>query len=341
MSKDINIHSVRELFATQKRIVILSHRNPDGDAIGSSLALAGYLGLDGHEVKVILPSDWPAVYGFLKGVHDIIIFDRDRDKAIKTIENAEVIYLLDLNAIDRIDEMGPAVTKSTAVKFLIDHHLYPEDFTDWMLSDPTASSTSELIFEYITMLGETHRVTKEIAEALFTGIITDTGSFRFGTNPRVFRVCGDLKEKGADDYKLQNLIYNSMTDKQLRLIGHCLANRMELLPEYRTGIIHLTQEDFKEFSIGRGDTEGIVNYILMLRSMRIAIFITDQNNVIKLSFRSKGNISVQELAREYFGGGGHKNAAGGSSKKSLQDVIRELKEILPEYLERQGLLAAR
>ena len=171
---------------------------------------------------------------------------------------------------------------------------------------------------------------------MFTGIITDTGSFRFSTNPRVFRICGALKEAGADDYRLQNLIYNSLTEKQLRLIGHCIANRMELLPEYKTGIIHLTQEDFKEFSIGRGDTEGIVNYILMIRSMRIAIFITDQTNIVKLSFRSKGRTSVQELARTYFGGGGHRNAAGGSSRKPLEEVIAEVKTILPQYLEDQG-----
>jgi phosphoesterase RecJ-like protein len=278
------------------------------------------------------------LYGFLPGVYDIIIFDRDREKALAAVNEAEVIFLLDLNAIDRIDEMGPAVSRSQAPKLLIDHHLDPEDIADWSLSDPSASSTSELIYEFIRMLGDTHKITKDIAEALFTGIITDTGSFRFSTNPRVYRICAELKESGVDDYRLQNLIYNSLTEKQLRLIGHCLANRMELLSEYKTGIIHLTQEDFKEFSIGRGDTEGIVNYILMVRSMRIAVFITDQNNVIKLSFRSKGNISVQELAREHFGGGGHKNASGGSSKKTLEEVIREFKAILPGYLEKQGVI---
>jgi len=338
LNKLPDINAVRELFATPKRIVILSHRNPDGDAIGASLALRGYLELDGHEVQVVFPSDWPAMYGFLKGVHDIVIYDRERERALNAVKNAQIIFLLDLNSIDRVDEMGPAVIQSSAPRLLIDHHLEPEDIADWSLSDSSASSTSELLYEFLRMLGETHRLTKDIAEALFTGIITDTGSFKFSTNPRVFRICAELKEKGVDDYRLQNLIYNSLTEKQLKLIGHCLANRLELLTEYRTGIIHLTQEDFKEFGIGRGDTEGIVNYILMVRNMRIAAFITDQNNVIKLSFRSKGNISVQELAREYFGGGGHRNAAGGSSKKSLQEVIHEFKQILPVYLEKQGFL---
>jgi phosphoesterase RecJ-like protein len=331
------ISIVQELLSSKQRVVILTHRNPDGDAIGSALAVQGFLGLTGHETAVIFPSDWPSVYGFLNGVHDAIVYDREKERALQVIKEATVIMLLDLNAIDRIDEMGPAVKASTVPKLLIDHHLEPEeDLASWMLSDPSASSTAELVHVLIEMLGQTHLINKDIANALFTGIITDTGSFRFATNPRVFRVCAALKEAGADDYRLQNMIYNSLTDKQLRLIGHCIANRMELLPEYRTGIIHLTQEDFKEFSVGRGDTDGIVNYILMLRSMRIAIFITDQASIIKLSFRSKGNVSVQELARTYFGGGGHRNAAGGFSRKPLEEVLRDVKEILPKYLEQQG-----
>jgi phosphoesterase RecJ-like protein len=334
-----NITSVKKLLDSKQQITILSHRNPDGDAIGASLALRGFLEAIGHAVTVVLPSDWPSVYGFLKGIQEVVIYDRDKENALHAVNSAGIIFLLDLNTIDRVDEMAPAVTASSAFKILIDHHLEPEDFTDWTLSDQAASSTSELIYVFLGMLGETHRVTREIAEALFTGIITDTGSFKFSTNPRVFRICAELKEKGVDDYRLQNLIYNSLTEKQLRLIGHCIANRMELLPEFRTGIIHLTQEDFKEYGIGRGDTEGIVNYILMIRNMRIAAFITDQNNVIKLSFRSKGNVSVQELAREYFGGGGHRNAAGGSSRKSLPEVLKEFKEILPGYLEKQGVLS--
>lgn len=329
---------MRDLLSTPQRVAVLSHRNPDGDAIGATLALTEYLNRTGHEATAILPSDWPYMYGFLNGIHDIVIYDREREKALGAIGSATLIFLLDLNAIDRIDDMGHAVKSSEAHVALIDHHLDPEaDIAEWMFSDRRASSTSELIFVFLEMLGHEKLITKDIAEALFTGIITDTGSFRFGTNPRVFRVCGALKEAGADDYRLQNLIYNCLTEKQLRLIGHCIANRMELLPEYRTGIIYLTQEDFRDFSIGRGDTDGIVNYILMIRQMRIAAFITDQTNVVKLSFRSKGNISVQELARDYFGGGGHRNAAGGSSKKALPEVLKEFKELLPEYLEKQGI----
>lgn len=334
MPQDIAI--VRNALASPQHVAILSHRNPDGDAIGSSLALRRYLETKGHTVSVVLPSDWPPVYALLSGVHDILVLDREREAAMQAVRDAGVIFLLDLNTIDRVDDLGTVVTASAAPVFLIDHHLDPEPFPDWMLSDPSASSTAELIYVFIGMLGDHESLTKEIAEALFTGIITDTGSFRFSTTPGVFRICAHLKELGVDDYRLQNLIFNSLTEKQLRLIGHCIANRMELLHDYRTGIMHLTQEDFREFGIGRGDTEGIVNYILMLRSMRIAIFVTDQTNIIKLSFRSKGQISVQQLAQEHFNGGGHKNAAGGSSKKPLEEVLRTLREILPEYLTKQG-----
>ena len=225
-----NIDIVRDVLSTPRKVAILTHRNPDGDAIGASLALQGYLESAGHAVRVIFPSDWPGVYGFLKGIHDILIFDRDREGALHVIKDAEVICLLDLNAIDRIDDMGPAVKQSQAFTMLIDHHLDPEqDIAQWMLSDSGASSTAELMYVFLEMLNETERISRDIAEALFTGIITDTGSFKFSTNPRVFRICAELKEKGVDDYRLQNLIYNSLTEKQLRLIGHCLANRMELI----------------------------------------------------------------------------------------------------------------
>lgn len=320
-------------------MTILSHRNPDGDAIGSALALAELLTIRGHDVSVVLPSEWPAVFAFLPGVKDIIIFDRKKDAALEAIRKAQLLMMLDFNALDRIDDMAPVVQESNAPKILIDHHLDPEDFADYELCEPDASSTAELVYVFLQLTGQMEYLNPQIADAIFTGIITDTGSFRFATTPRAFRICADLKELGANDYRLQNLIYNSLTEKQLRIIGHCLANRMELLHEYRTGIIHLTQQDFKDFGVSRGDTEGIVNYILMIRQTRIAVFITDQGSVVKLSFRSKGNITVQEFARQYFNGGGHRNASGGSSRKTLEEVIADVKAYLPEYLAQQNIHA--
>ena len=171
-----------------------------------------------------------------------------------------------------------------------------------------------------------------IAEALYTGILMDTGSFRYGTNPRVFEIAAALKRIGMDDYMLQIRLFNSLTEKQLKLIGHCLANRMELMSEFQTGIIWLDKEDYKNWSIGRGDTEGIVNYILMVRNMKMAVFITEQQNVTKLSFRSKGNINVQEICHQYFGGGGHRNAAGGQMKAPIKETLARVKEIIPQTM---------
>ena len=168
-----------------------------------------------------------------------------------------------------------------------------------------------------------------IAEAIYTGILMDTGSFRYGTNERVFEVAAALKRLGMDDYLLQIRLFNSMTEKQLKLLGHCLANRMDLISEYQTGIIWLDRNDYKEWAIGRGDTEGIVNYILMVRNMKMAVFISEQQNVTKLSFRSKGNINVQEICSKYFNGGGHRNASGGQMKASVKDTLAKVREIIP------------
>lgn len=334
----MEIGDIKGLLQFPKRIVILAHRNPDGDAIGSSLALRLFLLKMGHQVTVIYPTDYPPMFTFLEGIESTLVHAAQREESEHAISSAEMIFFLDFNGLDRIDQMGPLVQESDAPKVMIDHHLDPEPIADWDLSVPKASSTCELIYVFIEMLGKLDSIDVPLAECLFTGILTDTGSFRFSTNEQVYQIAARLKAIGVDDYTLQNRLFNSLTEKQLRLIGHCIANRMILINEYRTGIFYLTREDFKRFHIQRGDTEGIVNYILMMRKMRVAIFVTDQNGNIKLSFRSKGNISVQDLAREYFGGGGHKNASGGSSKKTLEETLEQLKNILPAYLEEHGMV---
>jgi phosphoesterase RecJ-like protein len=183
------------------------------------------------------------------------------------------------------------------------------------------------------MLGDKGEIDKVIGECIFTGVLTDTGSFKYSTSPKLFRLVAELLEAGVDDYRLQDLIYNSMSEKQLRLLGHCMHNRMEILPEYKTGIITLTKEDYTKFDIQRGDTEGIVNYLLKLRNIKLAAFITEQPTIVKLSLRSKDDFDVQEIARKHFKGGGHKNAAGGASFQPLKATVRKFKELLPEYKE--------
>jgi phosphoesterase RecJ-like protein len=318
-----------QLIRKPSRVAIVTHKNPDGDALGSTLALAAVLKKLMHQVTVVLPNDYPPMFNFLPGIDQVIIGEMNPEEAMAAFEKAEMIFCLDFNAIERIDRFGLDVMASKAVKILIDHHIDPEPFADHIISNPDASSTSELIYEFLKDLSLESYIDIPIAESLYTGILMDTGSFRYGTNPRVFEISAALKRIGMDDYMLQIRLFNSMTEKQLRLLGHCLANRMELLSEYHAGIIWLDKEDFKQWAIGRGDTEGIVNYILMARNMKMAVFITEQQNVTKLSFRSKGNINVQEICSTYFNGGGHRNASGGQLKASLEETIAKVREIIP------------
>ncbi len=330
-----NITELKALLNIPKDIVIVTHRNPDGDAIGSSLALMHFLQYNGHQVKVIAPSEYPDFLLWMPGAEKVLIYDNDPEDAQKAINEAQMVFCLDFNALDRIDKVGDLIDarKKQLKLVMIDHHLFPDPFCDFMLSDTTASSTCELIYDFIKLLGAEADLDKTIGECIFTGILTDTGSFKYSTSPKLFRIVAELIDHGVDDYLLQDLIFNSMEEKQLRLLGHCLHNRMEILPEYSTGIITLTKEDYGTFDIQRGDTEGIVNFLLKLKKVKMAAFITEQPTIVKLSLRSKGDIDVQDIARKHFKGGGHKNAAGGSSFQTLKSTIRRFKAVLPNYQE--------
>ncbi len=328
---NMDIQELKAWLELPRDIVILSHRNPDGDAIGSSLGLAMYLRKKFHKVQVIFPSEYPVVFEYLDHVKDILIYDLKPNESKQAVEKADTIFCLDFNGLDRIDKLGEGVQFSKAKKILIDHHLDPEPFSDYEFLDTTASSTSELIYLWIKEMGDIHMADVRIGEALFTGIITDTGSFKYNTRPMTFRIAADLKELGVDDFYLQDQIFNALKSKHLRLLGHCLANRMEIIEEHEFAIIHLTKKDYLDFDIQRGDTEGIVNHLLYVKNIQIAAFVTEQPTIIKLSLRSKGDISVQEVATKYFNGGGHKNAAGGGVYASLHDVIDKLKRVLPSY----------
>lgn len=323
------VESLYHLVRQPSRVVIVTHKNPDGDALGSSLALAAVLNKLMHNVTVVLPNDFPPLFNFLPGIDKVIIGEMNPELAVAAFEKADIIFCLDFNALDRIDRFGLDVMASKAVKILIDHHIDPEPFADYIMSKTEASSTAELVYDFLIEQKLEGYIDVQIAEALYTGILMDTGSFRYATNPHIFEVAAALKRLGMDDYMLQIRLFNSMTEKQLRLLGHCLANRMELMSDYQAGIIWLDKDDYKTWSIGRGDTEGIVNYILMVRNMKMAVFVSEQQNVTKLSFRSKGNINVQEICHQYFNGGGHRNASGGQIKASVQETITRVKEIIP------------
>ncbi len=326
-----NIHELKALLAAPKNIVLTTHRNPDGDAIGSTLALYHYLRRHGHSVRMVSPSEYPDTFSWMPGITEMMVYDIDPERVREVLEIADIIFCLDYNALDRIDKVGDLIRPLKCNKVMIDHHLYPEPFVDYMLSDTLASSTCELIYDFLERLGARQEIDPTIGDALMTGILTDTGSFKYSTSAKLFRIVGDLLDAGVDDYRLQDLIFNSLREKHLRLLGHCLANRMEILEEFNTGIITLTKEDYANFDIKRGDTEGIVNYILKLKNIKMAAFIHEQPTIVKLSLRSKGDFSVQEIAKKYFKGGGHKNASGGYSFQGLNATVRRFKQLLPQY----------
>lgn len=333
-----NISELQSVLAAPQNIAIIAHRNPDGDALGSSLGLAAWLETKGHMVKVVMPSEHPRAFNYLKGIDRMVIFDLKHNEAREVLRSATVIFCLDFNGLDRIDKLGPIIDESSAKKILIDHHLDPEPFVDFVMSDTQASSTAELVYDFIVSMGGAADINIPIGEALFTGLITDTGSFAYNTRSNTYRVAAALKDRGVDDYYLHDKIYNSMTEKHLRLLGHCLANRMRIIPEYGAAFIYLNRKDYQKFDIQRGDTEGIVNYMLRMNHIDMAAFVTEQPTIVKISLRSKGDISVQEIARQHFNGGGHKNASGGGIYKSLSYVLNKLEEVIPQHLPKKNVL---
>jgi bifunctional oligoribonuclease and PAP phosphatase NrnA len=322
---------LRALITLPHNTAIFSHRNPDGDAIGSALAMRHYLEQYGHKVHVMFPSDYPEEFETLPGAGECLIWDISTEECKQVLAKKDLVILLDFNAWNRIDKMGEYAKHLPAKVMMIDHHLYPEPIADFMFSDPDASSTCEMIYRFIVGMGDGIKISPKVGECIFTGLITDTGSFRHATNPEVYRIAANLVERGVSDTAVQDRIFNSQKEKNLRLLGHCLSNRMEIIPEYKTGIIWLTKRDYDDFHIQRGDTEGIVNYLLTLREVRLAIFIHNQPTVVKLSLRSKGDLDVQEICRTHFGGGGHKNASGAHSYDSLKSTLEKIKSILPLY----------
>jgi bifunctional oligoribonuclease and PAP phosphatase NrnA len=309
--------------------VIVSHRNPDGDAIGSSLALYHSLKKLGHAVSIIFPSEYPALFQrFFEG-HQVQIYDINTEAVRQRIASAEMIFALDFNALDRIDKLGELVSMNERAEIaMIDHHLDPEPFARWMVSDTTVSSTCELLFDVFAAGNFSQLMDVDISESLLLGILTDTGCFSYSTTPELFRKVATLIEYGVDYRLLVDEIFNSWDEKYVKLLGYCLNERLEFIDQVSAAFIYLTKEDFSTFNIQRGDTEGIVNYLLKIKKVKIAVLITEQPTIIKFSFRSKGDISVSDYARKFFKGGGHKNASGGSMFGTIEGAKEKVRETL-------------
>lgn len=324
---------VKKLLESPKRAVVVGHKNPDGDAVGSCLALSFILNRLGHKSDVIMPNDFPDFLKWLPGSEDIVIHDKDTDKSMTLINEAEIVFTLDFNALDRTGDMQQFLEDSTAKFVLIDHHQEPDSYAVASYSDTSMSSTSEMIYHFLEALDEIGILCVEVATHLYTGIMTDTGSFRFpSTTATTHRVIAHLIEMGANNSEIHQNVYDTNTPDRLRLLGVALKN-LTILSEYNTAYITLTQKELDTHNFRRGDTEGFVNYALSVTGIVFAVIFIEnkQDKLVKMSFRSKGNFSVNEFAREHYNGGGHINAAGGRSNKPLSKTVTEFISILPNY----------
>lgn len=329
----LDIASLTELLAQPKRIVITTHHKPDGDAMGSSLGLYNYLIQQGHHVKVITPTDYPEFLNWLPGNGEVIIYTDHIKEAADFIAAADMIFCLDFNALNRINDMGALVGESTAIKIMIDHHLEPQDFDDYRYWDINACATAQLIYTFIKEeLGNKKLINRDVATCLYTGIMTDSKSFSLpNTTSEVHRIIADLIDAGAVNWHIYDQVYNNSSENRLRFLGICLLERLEVLPEFNTAIITATVGDLEKYEVITGDTEGIVNYALSITGIRLAAFIVERNDKVKLSLRSKGEFPANDICKKYFNGGGHRNAAGGMSTGTLEQVVDQFKLILPEY----------
>lgn len=322
--------TLKDLLNTPKKIVITTHRGPDGDAMGSSLGLYHFLIQLGHKVTVITPNDYARFLHWLPANDTVIIFEENQEKANKTTEEADLIFMLDFSHIERLSYFAKTISNSKARKVLIDHHQEPDrSIADLIFSDTKACSTAQLVYEIIDTMEMTNLLNKAIAECLYVGIMTDTGSFKYNsTTAETHHIIGKLIDAGAENSKIHDLIYDNSSADRIKLLGYCLNEKLLLYPKNNAAIISLTAEELKRFNFKKGDTEGFVNYCLAIEGINFAAFITEKEGIVKLSLRSKGNVKVNEIAKEYFEGGGHINASGGVSQGSVNETIKILEKII-------------
>lgn len=329
----LNLAELKEILAQPKNIVITTHHKPDGDALGSSLGLWHYLKQKQHHVQVITPTDYPNFLAWMPGNSEVIIYTEKKELSADLIANADLVFCLDFNALSRINDLGELVRVSSARKIMIDHHLDPENFDDFRHWNTQACSAAQLVYEFIAeLLDDKNSIDADVATCLYTGIMTDSGSFRFpNTTANVHRITADLIDLGADNAAIHQAVYDHASENRLRFLGYCLSNKLEVLHEYNTALITVNKEELKQFDSNTGDTEGVVNYALSIDGVRLAAFIVERTDKIKLSLRSTGTFPANEICKNYFHGGGHRNAAGGQSEDTFEQVINRFKSLLPEY----------
>ncbi len=320
-------------FQRADSIVIVSHVSPDGDAIGSSLGLAHFLESQDKNVTVIMPNAFPDFLRWMPGSKDILLYDKYTEYAEELIANADVICCLDFNALKRLDNMASAVEKSKARKIMIDHHLYPEDFCKITISHPEISSTSELVFRLICRMGYFSDISYEGAQCIYTGMMTDTGGFTYNSNNReIYFIIGELLSIGIDKDDIYRRVFNTYSEWRLRLMGHVLTT-MHIYNDYHAALISLTNDEQEQFNYTKGDSEGFVNIPLSIKEVCFSCFLREdvEKQMIKVSLRSVGTFPCNQLAADFFGGGGHLNASGGEFYGTMEEAVKVFEQAIEKY----------
>lgn len=321
-----------KLLEEKSDVLITTHYNPDGDAIGSSLALYHFLLSQGIISKVLIPNELPSFLQWMPASKDVVIYTENPENGNELIASADLIFCMDYNGLGRVKLFTDQLRAANATRVLIDHHIQPENEFDLVFSITSVSSTSELLYQIIDEAGLAASITKEMAECFFVGIMTDTGSFSFACNrPETFEIAANLIRTGMDVERVHRMVYDTYSESRMRLLGHCLGSNMKVLPEYSTAYIWLTKNDLEEYNYQQGDTEGVVNYALSIQNVAVAALFTERDDRIRVSLRSKGEFSVNEFARTHFNGGGHRNAAGGDIFKPMTETLQWFESLLPGY----------
>ena len=335
-----NALALQDYLSKPRKVLITTHHKPDADALGSSLGLAGYLKKKGHSVQVITPSDYPVFLAWMPGNEGVLAYDKSKAILVnEKVQAADIIFCLDFSALGRIYDMADMVRQAPAKKVMVDHHLEPESFAEFVQWDPTAASTAQLIYRLILELGDRAVIDENIASCLYAGLMTDTGGFRHNnTRHEEFLIASELVAMGANPSRISKLVYETNTLTRLRLMGYVLSEKLVVLDEYKVAYITITEEELKRFGSQTGDTEGLVNYGLSVEGVKMAALIYKRKDDVKLSFRSLGSFSVSEFSRQHFEGGGHKNASGGQTKLSLEETLQKFLNLLPQYKEQLNSL---
>jgi bifunctional oligoribonuclease and PAP phosphatase NrnA len=328
----ISFTPIKDIFSLPRKILLTSHTNPDGDAIGACLAMYLYFKNLGHRVHVIVPNPFPEFLAWMNSSEEILIYEKNKKQCDELFETSEIVFSLDYNHPNRLANAEQAFKQSKGIKIMIDHHIQPKrDAYDYVFTTVDISSTSELIFDFIHEM-HPEALNRSIAECIYTGIMTDTGSFSYSCNyEKTFRIVAELYKTGMDGVKINRMVYSTFSESRLRLIGFAISDKLKVFPEFATAYISLTKEELNRYNHQVGDTEGLVNYALAIKGIRFAALFVEREKKIRISLRSVGNFGVNSFAKKHFEGGGHKNAAGGDSFISMEETLEKFEALLPDY----------